>query len=195
VRREAVRRGAGRRRGEAAYRLGQATPAAPPRRDPSAQPPFKAVVPRAKDRFKTCVPLVGLDLAAGGFAPGALDPSVTWVELPKPRPPQRPRTLRKGMFVARVVGRSMDPGIPDGSWCLFAADPAGDLRGRTLLVQHRGIHDADTGTSYTVKRLERAEGGATRLVPDNDAYAAIELREHDAADLRVVAELLEVLSP
>jgi transcriptional regulator with XRE-family HTH domain len=165
-----------------------APPPPPAHRDPSAPPPFTVVVPRARDRFVTCVPLVGLDLAAGGFEPGAADPSVTWVALP------RPRKLRKGMFVARVVGRSMEPRVPDGAWCLFAAAPAGDLRGRTLLVQHRGIQDADTGTSYTVKRLERADGSGTRLVPENPAYAAIELRERDDADLRVVAELVEVLA-
>jgi transcriptional regulator with XRE-family HTH domain len=166
----------------------RATPPTPARRDPSAPPPFKVIQPRARDRFKTCVPLVGLDLAAGGFEPGALDPSLTWVALPKPRP------LRAGMFVARVVGRSMEPRIPDGAWCLFVATPAGDLRGRVLLVQHRGIQDADTGTSYTVKRFERAEG-RTRLVPENRDYPDIILDPKDEADLRVVAELIEVLSP
>lgn len=160
---------------------------APVARPPPAPP--KTVVPRAQDRFKTCVPLVGLDLAAGGFEPGAADPSLTWVALPKSRPP------RKGMFVARVVGRSMEPRIPDGAWCLFAANPAGDLRGRVLLVQHRGIHDADTGTSYTVKRLERGDGGGARLVPENPDYPDITLDPKDDANLRVVAELLDVLSP
>lgn len=163
-------------------------PTTPPRRQPAtSEAPFKTLQPRARDRFVTCVPLVGLDLAASGFAPSAADPSIIWVV-----PPTR-RKLREGMFVARVVGRSMEPRIPDGAYCLFGAPVAGDLHDRTLLVQHRGIHDADTGTSYTVKRFEReGAAGRIRLVPDNTAYSAIELREKDDADLRVVAELLEV---
>lgn len=163
---------------------------APARRSPTAPAgPFKTVQPRARDRFVTCVPLVGLDLAAGGFELGAADPSSTWVV-----PPTR-RRLRAGMFVARVVGRSMEPGIPDGAYCLFGTPVLGELGDRTLLVQHRGIHDADTGTSYTVKRLQR-EGstGRVRLIPDNPEYAPIDLHETDEANLRVVAELLEVLS-
>lgn len=160
----------------------------PPAPSTSSAPPFEVVQPRPKDRYVSCVPLVGLDLAAGGFEPGAADPSITWVI-----PPTR-RKLRQGMFVARVVGRSMEPRIPDGAWCLFSAPVSGELHDRTLLVQHRGIHDADTGTSYTVKRFARGNtSGRVRLLPDNPAYPPIELREKDDADLRVVAEFLEVL--
>ena len=145
----------------------RSVPAAPPRRDPRVDAvPFKVVQPRARDRFVTCVPFVGLDLAAGGFELGTSEPSTTWVA-----PPTR-RKLRKGMFVARVVGRSMEPRIPDGAHCLFSAPVEGDLRGRTLLVQHRGIHDADTGTRYTVECFKRKS----------------------AADLRMVAALIEVLT-
>lgn len=174
---------------DARQRLRASAPT-PPRRDPAVLPTsFKTLQARAKDRFVTCVPLIGLDLAAGGFLLGATDPSVTWVV-----PPTR-RKLRPGMFIARVVGRSMEPRIPDGAWCLFSSPVEGDLRDRTLLVQHRGIQDADTGTSYTVKRFER-EGpvgrGVVRLLPDNADYPAIELRAADESDLRVVAELIEV---
>ncbi len=158
---------------------------------PEVAPGLRRVRPSARDRYTRCVPLVGLDLAAGGFTAGESDPSQTWV-MPASR-----RKLRAGMFVARVVGHSMEPRIPDGAWCLFAAPVGGDLQGRVLLVQHRGIHDADTGTSYTVKRFERRgpEGeGVVRLVPENPRYAAIALDPRDAHDLRVVAELLEVLA-
>lgn len=155
--------------------------------DEEGDEPFRVVRPRASERYVTCLPLLGIDLAAGGFTPGPLDPAVTWVAL------GRKRTLRRGMFVARVVGRSMEPRIPDGSHCLFAP-AAGDLRGRTLLVQHRGIHDADTGTSYTVKRFERVGPRKVRLLPENPDYEPIELRESDGAELRVVAEFVEVLA-
>lgn len=159
-----------------------------PREEPDEVLPFRPVRPAPGDHYVTCIPLLGLDLAAGGFRPGPLDPSVTWVSLKRPRP------LHRRMFVARVVGRSMEPRIPDGAYCLFGADPPGDLTERVLLVQQHGIHDADTGTSYTVKHLTRAADGRLLLRPDNRDFKPIELRDADAADLRVVAELLDVLT-
>ena len=146
---------------------------------PEVAPGLRRVRPSVRDRYIRCVPLVGLDLAAGGFTAGESDPSQIWVA------PTSRRRLRPGMFVARVVGQSMEPRIPDGAYCLFAAPVSGDLQGRVLLVQHRGIHDADTGTSYTVKRFERRgpEGdGVVRLVPENPRYAAITLDPRDAHD-------------
>ena len=38
--------------------------------------------------------------------------------------------LRPGMFVAQVVGKSMEPAIPDGSYCLFAAPGRGHAPGQ-----------------------------------------------------------------
>nr|MBK7067707.1 hypothetical protein [Deltaproteobacteria bacterium] len=176
---------------DARQRLRPAT-SAPTRRDPAAVPaPFKIVQPKARERFVTCVPCSARP-RRGGFQPGASDPSTTWVT-----PPTR-RKLREGMFVARVIGRSMEPRIPDGSFCLFGAPVAGDLRNRTLLVQHRGIHDADTGTSYTVKRFERERpresGPRTTAARQPRLRSHRAARETDDANLRVVAELLEVLS-
>ena len=149
---------------------------------------FTVVHPRATERYVTCLPLIGIDLAAGGLMPGPTDPTVTWVSL------RRPRKLHKHLFVARVVGRSMEPRIPDGSHCLFNTRLPDELHGCTLLVQHRSIHDDDTGTSYTVKRFERLSPRRVRLLPDNADYEPIELRATDAADLRVVAEFVEVLT-
>ncbi len=157
--------------------------------DAADDAPLKVVHPRATERYVTCVPLIGIDLAAGGFMPGPTDPTVTWVSL------GRSRRAHKNLFVARVVGRSMEPRIPDGSHCLFNMRLPDDLQGRTLLVQHGGIHDADTGTSYTVKRFERLSPRRVRLLPDNAEYKPIELRESDAAEVRVVAEFVEVLTP
>ena len=47
------------------------------------------------------------------------------------------RSLRAGMFVAQVVGHSMEPGIPDGAYCLFASPVTGTRQGKTVLVQLR----------------------------------------------------------
>ncbi len=58
------------------------------------------------------------------------------------------------MFVSQVVGRSMEPLIPDASYCIFRRIPAGTRQGKVVLAQHHGIADVETGGSYTVKRYE-----------------------------------------
>jgi hypothetical protein len=77
-------------------------------------------------RFRTHLPLYTLRAAAGKF--GA-DEQVEaepedWV-----RAPERLR-LTQGMFVAHVVGRSMEPRIPDGSLNIFRASGGGFAPGQ-----------------------------------------------------------------
>ena len=57
-------------------------------------------------------------------------------------------------FVARVLGTSMEPLIPDGSYCLFNRDVAGSRGGRVLLVQHQGIADPETGGTMEVNTAD-----------------------------------------
>ena len=113
------------------------------------------------------------------------------------------RQLTSDMFVARVVGRSMEPGIPDGSWCLFrhfagGSPPAVALDGRRIVAQLRTVTDPDTGGTYTLKRwlvAARGEDGsvsAVDLPPDTPPFPPLHLTPDDG-DLRVVAEFLEVV--
>jgi phage repressor protein C with HTH and peptisase S24 domain len=97
-----------------------------------------------------CVPLVPLKAAAGAFSDPqhVADDDFEWVEV------ESERRLRPGMFVAQVVGHSMEPGIEDGAYCLFAAPVTGSRQGRTVLVQLRDATDPETGHRYTVKRYE-----------------------------------------
>jgi hypothetical protein len=53
---------------------------------------------------------------------------IGWTEVPGV-------AVKPDMFVARVTGTSMEPLIPDGSWCLFCPCPAGSREGRIVLVQ------------------------------------------------------------
>jgi phage repressor protein C with HTH and peptisase S24 domain len=83
------------------------------------------------------VPLVPLKAAAGAFSDlqHIEEDGLEWVELGSRR------RLRPGMFVAQVVGRSMEPTIPDGSWCLFRGPVEGTRQGKTVLVQLRDATD------------------------------------------------------
>jgi type I restriction enzyme R subunit len=160
---------------------------------------LKIVAGTPEERYKTCVPLVPLKAAAGAFSdPQHIeDDSFVWVEIGL-----RYR-LRRGMFVAQVVGKSMEPAIPDGSWCLFQAPVAGTRQGKTVLVQLRDTADTETGERYTVKRYESQkarEGDTWRheriiLKPLNPAFEPIILAGEDKRTLQVVAELIDVLDP
>ena len=159
---------------------------------------LRIVTPTAATRYVTCVPLVPLQAAAGAFGnPQSVpdDPEWDWVEL------DAHRSLRPGMFAAKVVGRSMEPAIPDGAYCLFAHPVTGSRQGRVVLVQLRDAVDPDTGLRFTVKRYrsEKAEDEDgwrhVRIVlePVNREFAPIELAEEDEDAVAVVAELVEVL--
>ena len=152
--------------------------------------------PNPEDRYRDCVPLVPLAAAAGAFGePQLVDEGeeFEWVRV------DTRRRLRKGMFVAQVVGKSMEPKIPDGAWCLFRSPVTGTRQGRTLLVQLRDAVDPDTDQRYTVKRYEsrRLRRGDSwrheriRLLPLNPEFDPIEIGKED--EVQFVAELVEVL--
>jgi hypothetical protein len=84
--------------------------------------------PPPRARFTTHVPVYDLTAAAGLWGPESQPEEIGWTEVPGV-------AVKPGMFVARVTGTSMEPLIPDGSWCLFRPCPAGSREGRIVLVQ------------------------------------------------------------
>ena len=153
--------------------------------------------PSPEERYATCVPLVPLKAAAGAFGEPQIitdDGDFEWIAVES-------RRLAPGMFVAQVVGQSMEPVIPDGSWCLFRAPVEGTRQGKTVLVQLHDSIDPETGQRYTVKRYgsQKAQAGDswqhTRITlrPANPDYEPIVLIDTGEATLKVIAELLEVL--
>lgn len=162
--------------------------------------PFRprTVDPRPRDRYTTCVPHVPLKVAAGAFGdPQHIeDDGFEWVAI------ESSHRLRPGMFVTQVVGKSMEPGIPDGAWCLFRAPVEGSRQGKTVLVQLLDATDPETGHRYTVKRYESGKEpddagwrhATITLKPNNPEFTPIVLTSENSEDrLRVVAELVEVL--
>jgi predicted helicase len=155
------------------------------------------VEPKPAERYVTSVPLVPLKAAAGAFSDPQYieDDGFEWVAV------ESRHRLRKGMFVAQVVGKSMEPAIPDGAWCLFRAPVDGTRQGKTVLVQLRDTTDPETGQRYTVKRYESekaAKGDSWRqeritLKPVNQDFDPIVLTGKDDGELQVIAELVEVL--
>lgn len=161
--------------------------------------PFRprTVDPKPAERYVTCVPLVPLKAAAGAFSdPQHIeDDDFEWVAV------ESRHRLRKGMFVAQVVGKSMEPAIPDGAFCLFRAPVEGTRQGKTVLVQLRDATDPETGQRYTVKRYESEKAAKDdswrheriTLKSVNPDFAPIVLTGRDEAELNVIADLVEVL--
>lgn len=162
--------------------------------------PFRILEPEQVREYENCVPLYPLEVAAGLFSGiQTVEPEdITWVQLPDGFRHAR------DLFVARVVGESMNRRIPTGSWCVFRANPQGSRSGRVVLAQLRNYTDPETGGSYTVKVYESTkepseEGGwrhvAVRLRPDSTdpSFGTIHLKTSDEHSTEVVAELVGVL--
>ena len=182
-----------------AVALQQAVPAADSRSSTNVLP-FKRLEPGLVNQYKNAVPLVDLKLAAGMFSEmQSFDSHETaWVELPDIFRPQ------VGLFVAQVVGESMNRRIPNGAWCLFRLNPQGSRVGKVVVAQHRSIEDPDLSGAYTVKlysseKRESEEGGWTHtrvsLMPDSDdpSYQTLEIDESKSGEVRIVAELIAIL--
>ena len=160
--------------------------------------PLRLVTPATEERYVSCVPLIPLHIAAGEFGNPdtyAEESECEWVD------PDTARSLRRGMFVARVDGKSMEPRIPDGSYCLFAGPVSGSRQGRIVLAKMLSALDPDTGQQFTVKRY-RSEKTANEdgwrhvsivLEPLNPDYKPIEVHGEDESPVAVIAELVEVL--
>ena len=160
---------------------------------------LRSVTPTRENRYVTCVPLVPLKAAAGECG----DPHELlarwdreWVAL------DTARRFRQGMFVAQVAGRSMEPKIPDGAYCLFAGPVTGSRQGRTVLVRTQDEIDPETGERFTVKRYRSEktedENGwrhvEIRLEPLNTDFDPIILTTDHEAGVKVMAELVEVIA-
>ena len=162
------------------------------------RPVLRLVTPTPETRYVNCVPLIPLTAAAGAFGdPQSMfdESDWDWVDVETRRP------LRSGMFVAKVVGHSMEPSIPDGAYCLFARPVTGTRQGRTVLVELRDEIDPETDLRYTVKRY-RSEKTADEdgwrhvrivLEPTNHEYSPIVLTTEDEDAVAVVAEFVEAL--
>ena len=141
----------------------------------------------------THVPVYDLAIAAGFWGPESSPEEIGWAEVPGV-------AIKPGMFAARVTGASMEPLIPDGSWCLFRPCPAGSREGRIVLVQFSTLGTGDNGGRFTVKKYH-AEKSVTadgwrhesiQLLPLNPAFEPIGLEPEDAADLMIVGEFVRV---
>jgi phage repressor protein C with HTH and peptisase S24 domain len=143
-------------------------------------------------RFRTHLPLYTLRAAAGKF--GA-DEEVDAEEEDWVRAPEGLR-LSEGMFVAHVVGRSMEPRIPDGSLNIFRGPVVGSRQGKIVLVELIGVHERFTVKRYTSRKSSAGEDEwqheRVRLEPLNPEYEAFDLAPDQIK--YVIAEWVQTLA-
>ncbi len=145
-------------------------------------------------RYTTHLPVFSLDAAAGYFGEGHDVEEQGWM------PAAGAGRVDGTMFITRVVGHSMEPRIPDQSYCVFRQIGAGTRNGKTVLAQYRGPADPETGGAYTVKVYwsdkNTADGsvrGTVRLEPLNPDYEPIILTDASDDDVQIIAEFVSVL--
>ena len=110
--------------------------------------------------------------------------------------------LSHNMFISKVVGKSMEPLITDGSYCIFRTPVIGSRNNKIVLVQQNSISDPDTGGKYTVKKYtskkkvnedETWEHEEIKLLPTNPAYQPIVIPNSEEGEFMVVAEFVRVV--
>lgn len=157
-------------------------------------------VPREEaDPYGRHLPLYTLEAAAGRFLANEPVEEQGWVEVHGLR-------LREGMFVARAVGKSMEPRIPDASYCVFRGElgggPLAGSRGnKIVLAALYGAEDPEGGGRFTIKRYRSTKSFGDddtwtheRIVleSDNKAVPDIEFAADDEPPV-IIAEFIDVL--
>jgi hypothetical protein len=158
---------------------------------------FDELVDSRVRKYITHLPLYSLRAAATKFGEDAEVEEVDWLRAPEGL------RLTDGMFVAQVVGRSMEPLIADGSSCIFRGPVVGSRQGKRLLIQE--IKAAGSNSAFTVKRYtshKRRSSGEDaewqhewiRLEPLNPEFEAFDLSPDEFQErYRVIAEFVQVL--
>jgi DUF2075 family protein/SOS-response transcriptional repressor LexA len=159
--------------------------------------PFRILRNEEVKPYINSIPLVDISAAAGNFSKLQLHSDLTWIE------PPFNISAKKGYFVCKVVGESMNKIIPNGSYCLFRQDEGGSRNGKIVLVESTLINDSEFGSGYTVKEYHsekkitnegwRHESVILKPLSTNAQYKNIELSEDDLLNFKVVGIFEKVI--
>lgn len=112
---------------------------------------YREHIPSRVMEYKTHLPLHSLRIAAGRFLDNEEIDLDEWIEVPPGI------AVDANMFVGRIVGRSMEPDIPDGSLCIFRWKVGGSRVGRRVLAVDNHL----TGDQAFAVKIYRSEKRAT----------------------------------
>jgi DUF2075 family protein len=136
------------------------------------------------------IPLVDISAAAGSFSELQHHSELTWVE------PPFNISAKKGYFMCKVIGESMNKKIPNGAYCLFKQDEGGSRNGKIVLVESTNIKDSEFGSGYTVKEYHskwnlsddvlKHESIVLKPLSTDPDYIDIELAYDELTNFKVV---------
>lgn len=162
--------------------------------------PFALLKAREVRPWQNAVPLLDLKIAAGDFSDvqALEEDAMEWVSLPDNI------RIAPGMFVAQVVGESMNRKVPNGAWGLFSTDHRGSRQGRIVLAERNELGDPEDSGRFTLKtydarKREDAEGIAYETVTlrpssSDPRYKPIEIDLVDPDRPRIIAVLVLTLA-
>jgi len=158
--------------------------------------PFRILSFEEVQPYVNSIPLLDISAAAGNFSDLQNHFELTWVELPVNI------SAKKGYFICKVVGESMNKKIPNGSYCLFKEDEGGTRNGAIVLVQSRHFEDSEFGSGYTIKEYNskwklsderKHELIVLKPLSTNADYSEIKLTEDELNDFKVVGIFVKVI--
>ena len=159
--------------------------------------PFRILSFEEVKPYVNSIPLVDISAAAGNFSDLQQYSELTWIE------PPFNISVKKGYFICKVIGESMNNKIPNGSYCLFKQDEGGTRNGKIVLVESTNINDSEFGSGYTVKEYhskwsnsnEERKHVSIVLKPlsTDIGYSEIELTEDKLNNFRVVGIFEKVI--
>lgn len=150
---------------------------------------------KQEEKYNTHLPVYSLKAACGNFGEGISAEEEGWIRVGGLK-------LNKNMFISRVFGKSMEPLIPSGGYCVFRTPVIGSRSNKIILAQHRDIADVDNGGQYTVKKYtskkkysadgswEHEEIALLSLNPD---YKPINIPNAEEGRFIVIAEFVKVI--
>lgn len=153
--------------------------------------------PQVELKFRNSIPLYNLYAAAGTFSEMQSDKDFTFIDAPTNI------KAANGYFACKVVGKSMNRRIPNGSICLFKEYTGGSRNGKIVLVENRDTRDPDFNSAFTVKTYSSEKTfqdgtwshNSIVLRPNSfdKSFIDIVINEQDAEGMRVVGEFVRIL--
>ena len=171
----------------------------------TAVPPQFIIVPELKietdvaveARFKDYLPYYSIRAACGYFGEGEEYSEEGWIRA------DNIGRLNRNMFVVRACGKSMEPRIHDGDYCVFSRAAGGSREGKIVLVQHYNDFDPDYSGSFSIKQYHSVKsfdenGGwqheKLEFRPLNADFQSIVIKEDgDEDNFVVVGEFIGII--
>lgn len=161
------------------------------------EPQGPRIEPEVNDdvKYVDYLPLYSLKAACGAFGEWQVVNENGWIKV------ENIGKLARNMFVVKAIGRSMEPCIMDGDFCIFRTNVVGSRNNKIVLVQHNDYYDSENEGSYSIKKYssekiydrETGEWMHERIVlkPLNPDYSPIIIENDDG--FMVIGEFIDVV--